>query len=157
MQVAKLARIIHTKVYTDTPVIKAWNLLSLREISLLAVVEKDENLVGVIGEDDLLIRVVPDYYESFSEFYPAAPNLDDIEDKFAHQINLKAHDIMQTKMVMIHATEDILKALSKMMVYRVRSLPIVDDNKKYKGMIYEDDIMQYLFKTHKQILKKKTK
>lgn len=155
MKVKSLVRLRHLQVYFDTPLTKVWVLLSKREISLLPVVSPSHKLEGVIGEDDLLYRLVPDYREYFSDFFPEAPDLDDIEDKFDREMTLTAKDVMNKEVISINENQLLFKALSKMMAYHVRSLPVVDEERKYKGMIVEDDIMTYLLKKHKHLLGKK--
>ncbi|MBI5451858.1 CBS domain-containing protein, partial [Candidatus Gottesmanbacteria bacterium] len=146
--VKSLVRLVHTKVFPDTPVSKVWQLLAKRYITLLAVVSADNKLLGVIGEDDLLYRLVPDYREYFSEFLTATPDLKDIEENLEKEIRLTASDVMNKKVISIAADQPIFKAFAKMMVYKVRAMPVVDEKDKFLGMIVEDDIMQFLFKKH---------
>lgn len=155
MNVKSLIRLIHTKVSPDTSVSKVWQLLSKRNITLLSVVSDDDTLLGVIGEDDLLYRLVPDYREFFSEFLTASPDIKDLEDSLEKEIHLTASAVMNRKVISIKADQPIFKALSKMMAYRVRAMPVVDDKNRYLGMIVEDDIMGYLFKKHESVVKKK--
>lgn len=155
MTIKSLVRLVHTKVTPTTSVAKVWQLLAKRNITLLAVVSDDNTLLGVIGEDDLLYRLVPDYREFFSEFLSASPDLTDLEDNLERQIHLTAKVVMNKKVVSINADQPIFKALSKMMAYKVRAMPAVDNEGKYLGMIVEDDIMTYLFAKHKVVVRKK--
>lgn len=154
MKVKSLIRLQHTKVSPDTYVALVWQLLAKRNITLLSVVSAEGKLLGVIGEDDLLVRLVPDYRENFSEFLTYCPNLEELEENLKKAFALIAKDVMNKKIISIKADEPIYKALSKMMAYRVRVLPVIDEEKNFLGMIVEDDIMQYLFKAHQHIVKK---
>lgn len=144
----------HSTVNPQTPVDKIWKLLARRDITLVPVVDDKKYLVGVIGEDDLLGLLVPDYREYFSDFLPDSPDIDDLEDKFEKEILLTAKDVMNNKCITISPDQPIFKALSRMMTYKVRTLPVVDDDFKYLGMVIEDDIMVYLFKKHLHLVKK---
>ncbi len=157
MKVKSLIRLQHTKVSPDSPVSKVWKLLAKRNITLLSVVSDDNALLGVIGEDDLLYRLVPGYREFFSEFLSASLDYGDIENNLEREIQLQARDVMNKKVVSINADQPVFKALSKMMVYKVRAMPVVDDEDKYLGMIVEDDIMQFLFKKHESVIKRRKK
>ena len=157
MRVKSLTSQANIKVTATIPVEKAWILLARRDISLVPVVSAENKLVGVIGEDDLLYRLVPDYFEYFSEYIPDSPNLKELEDKFEKEIILTAEDVMNKKAVTVSPDKPIFKALSKMMACQVRWLPVVDEDKKYLGMIGEDDIMQYLFTKHKNTVRKRIK
>src|SRR3990167_432589 len=97
MRVKSLTSQANIKVTATTPVEKAWILLARRDISLVPVVSAENKLVGVIGEDDLLYRLVPDYFEYFSEYIPDSPNLKELEDKFEKEIILTAEDVMNKK------------------------------------------------------------
>lgn len=151
----KSFRLLKIKVTPDASLEKVWKLLERRDITLVPVVTEKNILVGVIGEDDLLYRLVPDYREYFSEFFPEAPDIDDIEEKLGKAIKLTARDVMNEKVVDINGNQPISKALSKMMVNRFRVLPVVDEEKHYLGMIMEDDIMQFLFERYQRVVKKK--
>lgn len=157
MKVASLIRLKNTKVAPDTPLLTAWKLLSKRNITLISVVDKYNKLVGVIGEDDLLYRLVPDYCEYFSEFYPSSPDMKDMESSFEREIKLQAQDVMNIKVISINKDDQVFKALSRMMIYKVRVLPVIDSDHKYQGMIVEDDIMVYLFKKHENLIRKRTR
>lgn len=155
MFIKSLIRNLHVKVTAETSLEKIWKLMARRDITLLPVVDKKQKLVGVIGEDDILRKLVPDYREYFSEFFPEVPGDDEIEDRLAKEIELKAADVVNSKCVTIAPDQPIFKALSKMMSHRFRVLPVVDENGKYLGLIWEDDIMAYLFKHHEHVVRKK--
>lgn len=138
----------HTKVAPETSVEKIWKLLARRSVTLVPVVSSQYKLLGVIGEDDLLFPLVPDYRNYFSEFLKDSPDLEDIEEKLNKEILLEAQDVMNKKVIAIHANQPIFKALSKMMAYHIRALPVVDDDDRYLGLVLEDDIMVYLFEKH---------
>lgn len=154
MKVRSLIRLQQTKVTPSASVARVWQLLAQRNITLLSVVDETDKLVGVIGEDDLLYRLVPDYRDHFSEFYHSAPNIKDVEINLEKEIRLTAQDVMNKKVITIGPDQEIFKALAKMMAYNIRVLPVVDEEQKFYGMIFEDDIMQYLFKKHKHVIKK---
>jgi len=153
--VKSLIRGSRIKVSPDTTVDKVWKLLARRDITLVPVVDEKNTLVGVIGEDDILYLLVPDYREYFSEFFPISPDLEDLEEKLEKELILKASDVMNREVVYIHEDQPVFKALSRMMIHRIRALPVLDTEEKYAGIIYEDDIMQYLFDKHKHLVKKR--
>lgn len=157
MQVKQLLRMKHTTVSPQTQVDRVWKLLERRDISLVPVIDKSGILLGVIGEDDLLYRLVPDYYEYFSMFFPEVPNERDLEEKLEKEITMTARDVMVGKVVVSLPGESLYSALSRMMVHHVRQLPVVDEEGKYLGMIIEDDIMRHLFSKHAHLLKRKKK
>src|SRR3990167_9283099 len=89
----------HAKVQPETPLVYIWDLLLHNIISLVPVVTKEDKLVGVIHEEDLLYKLIPDYREFFSEFLPDAPTFTDVEDKFRQQICKCAKDVLNTNII----------------------------------------------------------
>lgn len=154
-KVRKFIRLKNTTISPDENLERAWKLLARHDISLLAVDDKDKTLLGVIGEDDLVYQIVPDYIEYFSEFFPEAPEINDLEDKFNKEINQTPKDIMNRKCFTMHIDKPLFKALTKMMAYNVRALPVIDDERRYQGMIIEDDIMSYIFNKHLKLVKRR--
>lgn len=154
MLVRSLIRHPRLAVPLTTPVEKIWSLLSKNDISLLAVVDEEKKLRGVIDEDDLLFRLVPDYYNVFSEYVPEAPDLLDMQELLEKEILLTAREVMNPKAITVLADQPVFKALAKMIAYHHRMLPVVDSEHRFRGMIAEEDIMQLLLKRHKNIVKR---
>ena len=157
MNVKSLTRLAKIKVTSTTPVEKVWILLARRDISLVPVVSVENKLVGVIGEDDLLYRLMPDYFEYFSEFIPDSPNLKEMQEKFEKEIQLTVKDVMNRNVVTVSSDKPLFKAIAKMLANKVRWMPVVDSEKRYIGLICEDDIMKYLFRKHENTLRKRIK
>lgn len=157
MNVKTLTRLANIKATETTPVEFVWKLLARRDISLVPVVSVNNTLVGVIGEDDLLYRLIPDYYNYFSDFFPDIPTMKDIQEEFEREILLTAEDVMNRQVVAVLEDQPIFKALAKMMANHIRWLPVVDEDNHYNGMIGEDDIMEYLFQKHQHAVKAKPK
>lgn len=157
MQVKQLLRMKHTTVTPETRLDRVWKLLERRDISLVPVVDNKNILAGVIGEDDLLHLLIPDYYEYFSMFFPQIPDENDLEDKLAKEVSMVAADVMEKRVVVAFAEESIYTALARMMVHRVRQLPVVDENTRFLGLIIEDEIMRYLFQKHSHLVSKRRK
>ncbi len=155
MIVKSLIRGSGIKVTPDTTVEKVWKLLAKRDITLVPVVDKDNTLVGVIGEDDILYLLVPDYREYFSDFFTESPDLNEIEERLRSEIRLTAKDVMNRNVKTILPDQPIFRALTKMMANHIRVLPVVDEEKKFLGIIWEDDIMEFIFKKHESLIKKK--
>lgn len=155
MLVKQLIRGSRIKVTPDTTVDKVWKLLAKRDITLVPVVDENNTLVGVIGEDDILYLLVPDYRDFFSDFFTDSPDLDEIEERLKSEVLLRAEEVMNRNIKTIMPDQPIFKALAKMMANHIRVLPVVTEDKKFLGIIWEDDIMEFIFKEHEKLLKKK--
>ncbi|KKS47312.1 hypothetical protein A3J20_06075 [Candidatus Gottesmanbacteria bacterium RIFCSPLOWO2_02_FULL_42_29] len=154
MKVRQLMRLKPKTVTPDTPLERVWQIVSELKFHILPVVDENNRLKGVITAEDLLKNLVPDYRNFFSEFYPDAPTIDDIVDQIEKQIRLTARDLMNKKVYTANSDQDVFKALSKMMVYNVRILPVLNDDEKLAGFIVEKDIFKYLFQKEKHIFAK---
>lgn len=159
MEVRHLMRKKPVTVSLDTPLVEVWKLIAARQMHMVPVVDEKNRLKGVITAEDLLKNLVPDYRNFFTEFYPDAPSIDDIEDQIEKQIYLSAKDVMNTTVHSAYEDMDLYKALSRMMVYNVRILPIIDMDDRLKGFLVEKDIFRYLFarKNHLFLKLKKIK
>lgn len=145
MKVKGLMRKNPAKVTPDTPLWVVWKLLAHKLIHMVPVVDKENTLKGIITAEDLLKNLVPDYRDLFTEFYKDAPVIEDIEDQINKQVSLNAENIMNTKVHTVYEDMDVFKALSRLLIYNVRILPVVDDDDHLKGFIIEKDIFKYLF------------
>ena len=145
MQVKKLMRKNPATVLPDSPLWLVWKLLAHKLIHMVPVVDKENVLQGIITAEDLLKNLVPDYRNLFTEFYKDAPEIEDIEDQINKQVSLKAGDIMNKKVHTTYEDMDVFKALSRLLIYNVRILPVVDDDDHLKGFIVEKDIFKHLF------------
>ncbi|MCL5798209.1 MAG: CBS domain-containing protein [Patescibacteria group bacterium] len=151
MKVKNLMRLKPKTVYLDTPVERIWDLISHEQIHMVPVLDKENEIQGIITAEDLLINLVPNYREFFTDFYPTSPTLDDVEKKLADNIDLTAKDVMNRTVYTVYGNHDVFKALSRMLAYNKRILPVIDKREKLIGFIVEKDIFKYLFTKQKKI------
>ncbi|KKS97668.1 MAG: hypothetical protein UV73_C0006G0022 [Candidatus Gottesmanbacteria bacterium GW2011_GWA2_43_14] len=154
MKVRQLMRLKPKTVTPDIPLDRVWQLVSKLKFHILPVVDADNKIKGIITAEDILKNLIPDYRDFFSEFYPEAPTIEDIADQIEKQIKLSARDLMNKRVYTVGEDEDVFKALSKMMAYNVRILPVLNDEDRVVGFIVEKDIFKYLFEKEKHILSK---
>jgi CBS-domain-containing membrane protein len=134
-------------VTLQTPVPQIWQLILKKHIHVVPVVDKEKKVLGVIAEADLLSKLYPDYKDVIEE-WATAEKLEDeeLEEKLGLHKHQKAKDVMNKHLIFVRPDTHIMKALSKMMVKQVRSLPVLDDDNKLIGMISKGDIFDTLFK-----------
>ncbi len=158
MKVKELMRLKPKIVYTDTSLSDIWELLSDSKFHMLPVIDENSYIQGIITAEDLLMTLIPDYQAFFSDFYPEGPSFDDIKEKMDSQMNLYARDIMNKTVYTVYEDHDVFKALSRMLAYDKRILPVINNKEKLAGFIVEKDIFKYLFEIQKnklsQLLKK---
>lgn len=145
MKVKALMRLKPKTVFPSTPLSSVWKTIACERLYILPVVDDKKIIKGIISAEDLLIRLIPDYREFFSAFYPDSPEIEDIEEKMQKQITLLAQDVMNKEVYTVNQDHDVFKALSRMITYNVTNLPAVDGKYRLRGIIAEEDIFNYLF------------
>lgn len=133
-------------VLPTSPLFEVWKTLYKKGVHGLPVVDKTGKLVGIISEEDILVRLYPSYDEFVLN--SSSRSFEGIEQKSKEIVGLRAKDIMSKKVYLTKGDTSIIEALSKMMVYSVRQLPVIDKKNKLIGIISRGDIFDTLFKKY---------
>ncbi len=123
-----------------------WKILYKKHVHGLPVVDSKNYLAGIISEEDILARLYPHYDEFILDI--STHSFSAMEKKAHELAKIKAEDIMNNNPHSVYDDEPIMRALSKMMIYQVRQLPVVNESKKLVGMISKGDIFDILFKKY---------
>jgi len=116
-------------VRKETTIRELRDLFEQYDFNLLPVVH-DEKLVGVITKLDLMKTFTTGGSVSKTDFLRL----------FAE----RAEDIMRRAIVSIHPEDELKKAVEYMVEFKLRSLPVVEDD-KLVGIISRKDLMRHLF------------
>lgn len=146
----KVKELMSKKVITVPPEASfalLWKIIFKKGIHGLPVVDKDNTLIGIIAEEDLLSKLYPSYQEYIDDFRSAS-DFEEMEKKIGELKRLKAEDVMNRKIYLTYPETPILRALSKMIVRQVRQLPVIDKQRKLIGVITKGDIFDFLFKRY---------
>lgn len=153
----KVKDVMCKKVFSVTPdtSIKDLSVIVFKnKVQAVPVVDKNNKLVGIVAESDILSKLYPtqrDFIEDFVE----ASDFEGMEDKLADVMKLKASDIMNKNAICTYPDVPLLKAASKMMVRRVGRLPVIDsETGKLIGVISKGDVIRAIVKFNKQPLEK---
>jgi CBS domain-containing protein len=115
----------HLCVSADTPIREAMKLMAGRQIACV-LVEKDDKLVGVFSDRDVLERVALEY--------------DDVIDK-------PVSSVMSTDTVFVRTDDSAAKVLSVMAISGYRHVPVVEGDQKPVGIVSPHRIAHFL-KSH---------
>ena len=129
-----VGRIMHTDLVTvtpDTTLVQARDIIAEKQIKHLLVVDKNEELIGIISDRDLK--------QSWASPATALS---------AHELNyllvkLTVEMIMIKKIITIPPGTTVERAAQIMQETRISALPVVDD-KKLVGIITTTDVMEVL-------------
>lgn len=122
MKVKDILAVKGSRVVTiaeDISVFDAMRVFSANRIGSLIVVDKEENILGIIGARDVLMATLN--------------HLEDIK-------TTKVDKIMTTNLIVARKNDDLDYVRAVMTKNRVRHLPIID-NKKLIGLISMGDVV----------------
>lgn len=136
--------IMTTAVKTTAPdagVGETATVMCFNKISGLPVTDKDNNIVGVISEKDVLRAMYPDM-EEYMQDRPV--NLEKLEYEYRDVLHMKVERLMSKKVVTVSPEAPVLKAVSVMCAHRIRRIPVAIDN-KLVGIISMGDVHKAIF------------
>ena len=142
----KVGKFMSTKVITvstDTPLPEVWELLNKKHISGIPVVDDKRKLLGYVSKEDILLKMFPSAADLESLERDADEDIDDALEKLK---KLKVEKVMSRRVLFTRSDSSIMRALSRMMVRKVRQLPVLDDEDHLVGMISKADIFKQLFR-----------
>lgn len=153
----KVHEVMSARVITvspGTPLRKLWEAIFKKGIHGLPVVDGRKRLIGIVAEEDLLKLLYPKY-EDFIEDFASASDFEEMEKKIDELTKLKAEHVMCKKIIFTRPDTPLMRALSRMIVRKVRQLPVVSEENILVGMITKGDIFDVLFKKHLMRLRPK--
>ena len=153
--------VMSTKIVTvspETPFSRIWEVIFKKRIHGLPVVDKDNKILGIIAEKDLLSKLYSSYrlhplYEKYLSDFVSGENFERMERDLEKLVKLQAKHLMNRKVHLTYPERPALRALSKMIVRRVRQLPVVTRKKEVVGVITKGDIFDALFKKYLKLPK----
>jgi CBS domain-containing protein len=127
---------------------RLWEIIFKKGIHAIPICEKDK-LSGIVSEEDLLAKLYPSYEDYITDFTNAR-KFEDMENKLGKLKHLTAGDIMNKKIYLTYPERPIMRALSKMILRRIRQLPVIEkeSGNKLVGLISKGDIFDALFNKH---------
>jgi len=127
---------------------KCARLLQEHNISGLPVVDKDNKVIGMVTEGDLIRRAsrikAPGYLEILGGLiYLGSPKkfVDELKRAMAHE----AGHLMSAKVITVQPGDDIEKAATLMLDKDIGRLPVVDSEGALVGIVSRRDIMSNLY------------
>ena len=116
----------------------AVKLLAEKNISGLPVVDKDNKVVGIISEADVVSMVGSRRSHTFKEILGSIVGYPLPERKVGHLVG----DIMTSPAVTVYPGAEISEAVRLMDGHRIRRLIVVDKDQRLTGLISRSDIVK---------------
>ena len=117
---------------------RAVKLLAEKSISGLPVVDRENRVVGIISEADVVSMVGPRRAHTFKELLRSVVGHPLPERKMGHLVG----DIMTSPAVTVFSDTEISEAVRLMDGRRIRRLPVVDKDQRLIGLISRSDIVK---------------
>ena len=106
------------------------------------VVDKEDKLVGVVTEADLVKVLIPKYLSMDALLIPAMDE-NYLEKKCLENRNLAIAKIMTKTILSVHEDDTVIKAAALMVVHKIRTLPVVRDSKVI-GIVHLINLIRYI-------------
>ncbi|MEM7816079.1 MAG: CBS domain-containing protein [Candidatus Aenigmatarchaeota archaeon] len=132
---------VMSEPFTVRPTItiqEAIDLMRKERVDFLSVTNEDNNLIGVLTENDL-IKIVK--HESPSFFAVSNPWLDHVKKEY---FSFPIREIMHTKFTSISPEEKLSSAFRIMHANNYKMLHVVDQNGKLLGVLRIRDVFKKL-------------
>lgn len=95
---------------------------------VIFVVDKDDNLAGIVTEGDIIKVLVPKYI-SVDESLISVIDSDYFEKKCLERRNLTITEIMTKSTLSVRENDSLIKAAALMVTNRIHTLPVVKEGK----------------------------
>lgn len=145
MQVQKFMKTSVLTASPDTTVSEIFNLFYKKHLHSLPVVDRQKHMLGIISEEDLLERLFPGYEDGIEALLSDETDEELIE-KLKKVKHKTAADVMVKRVYFARVDTLVMRALSRMIVRKIRQLPVLDDDDRLVGMISKADIFRGIFK-----------
>lgn len=151
--------VMSTKVVSVPPTAKykeVWNSFVKHHLHALPVVNSDKKVVGMVTEADLMQPVFLDSSQ-FSEEFSASTTFDEMEEKMKDLTRLTAEKVMNRRVVFTRPDTPVLRALSRMLIRKVRQMPVIDPERGLVGVVTKRDILDALVKKQFRLSRSKSR
>ncbi len=111
----------------------------------MIVLDKDQNLVGMISMKDILRAIIPSYMSitELGEF-----TWDGMLEAMCKKVeDKKVGDVMSKKVITVPEEAPLMECADFIVNHHIQRIPVVDSEKKVVGMVYLRDIYYAIVKT----------
>ena len=146
MNVSEIMTTAPITVSRDTPVNEVARLISERQVSGVPVVEADGTLVGMVTEEDLIVRNANLHLPTVLTFLDGLIPLrgqHKFKDELRHVLATRADEVMREHLYTIGADTDVADAATLMIDKHVNPLPVVEDG-RLVGVLSRVDIVRLM-------------
>jgi CBS domain-containing protein len=129
-------------VWRDTPVQEVARLMMQHGVSGLPVLDRDGTLVGVVTEDDLIVRHAHLHLPTYVLYFTVRGE-HQFEEEMRRALATRADQVMSDELYAIAPEDDIADAATVLMDTHASPLPVVSDG-KIVGILSRADIVRLM-------------
>ncbi|MFH1621728.1 MAG: CBS domain-containing protein [Candidatus Omnitrophota bacterium] len=133
-------------VLPDLLVSEALDILSSNKISGLPVINKEDKLVGMFTEKEILQNILPGYLKKVGSFvYQDNPKA--IANKVKELLQgKKVFEIMREEIITVSSEVPLSEVARTMITEKIRRIPVVDEQGNVIGIISREDVVKSFIK-----------
>lgn len=136
-------------VTPEMPLVIAATMLVQEDFSGLPVVDKNNILVGLLSQQDLMVGGsaihLPTLAKLFKNFHLYKNDSEKISDEIKNLLSMRVKDVMDPNPVVIKAEEPVEQAIAVFKdTPRTTLLPVVDNDQKLCGVLARYDIIKLI-------------
>jgi CBS domain-containing protein len=117
-------------------------IMCFNEVSGLPVIDEDKSIIGIVSEKDVLSSMFPDMQDMLDT--GGQPDFEDMENDYLNILNNTVEEIMTHKVATVTPEMPILRAASMMWLYKIRRIPVTENN-KLVGILSMGDVHKQIF------------
>jgi CBS domain-containing protein len=137
-------------VSSDTSIEELAGILTANNISGVPVVDKDNNVIGIITEKDILYKDSEPRFPPAVEFLGATIYMGGVRkynERLKKVLAANVAELMTKDVISVHEDDDIKKIVDLMLEKNINRLPVFDSGHKLSGIIGRSDIVRAIAKT----------
>lgn len=127
-------------LHPDTPIAQAWAEMLQHSIKALPVISTDEQVVGMLTDEDLLTRAGLQQRLAVAQRLETGLLKDELES--LGQSRLKVADVMSKPAITVRLSDSLGTAAARMAEHGCKRLPVVDETGQLAGVVSRVDILR---------------
>ncbi|MBD1572597.1 CBS domain-containing protein [Vibrio sp. S17_S38] len=130
----------------DASLGQAWKLLHKHKISMLPVVNEQQELLGVISSVDFLKNLTVPSYSGLLKHLSGML----VKRKHKKEVNNRVQDLMVTDVIAVKDTDHIVALVPLLSDIGLHHIPVLDDKQKLCGIITQSDLIGALYSVNQK-------
>ena len=136
--------------FTDTSIEELAKILTENNISGVPIVGKDNKVVGIVTEKDIMYKDVEPRFPPVAEILGGLIYIGGVKEynsQLKKFVATSAKEIMTKDVITVSDDDDIKEVAALMVEHNINRVPVLDSEEKLCGIISRADIVKFIAKT----------